>query len=179
MVAQAAKADQQAAATSLAMATTTGTSSYSRSTSPSTLMQANKSLAITKSSAMVPGLGLGERQLAVVAGASGTPISESQASNATLSAVGGDGTELSTLSMYSSVMSPNRACLALMECPDQWRAIVGAEMLGRVRVCSLPPKSNSHYQVRGAKWGLLPEIYCQYKIPVPERGAAIFLTYLL
>ncbi|GAX76809.1 hypothetical protein CEUSTIGMA_g4255.t1 [Chlamydomonas eustigma] len=146
LVAQAAKADQEAAATSMAMAATNGTNTNSRSTTPAQIMRASKALAMTQTLAMVQGLGLGERRIAVAAGASGTPLSELQASNVALPILGGDSSELSLTSMFGSIMAPNRACIALMECLSQWRAIVGAEMLGRARVCSLPPKSNSHYQ---------------------------------
>ncbi|GAX82923.1 hypothetical protein CEUSTIGMA_g10350.t1 [Chlamydomonas eustigma] len=146
IVEQAAKADQDAAATSMAMSVTGSSSPTSRPPSPSMLMRAGKALAMTKSLTLVQGLGSGERRVAIAAGASGTPMSELQASSAAMPAASSDSSDLSTLSIYTSVMSPSRACLALMECTGHWRAIVGAEMLGRARVCTLPPKSNSHFQ---------------------------------
>ena len=53
-----------------------------------------------------------------------------------------------TSTLLPQIMTPNRACLALMHCPGQWSALVGGGMLGRARVCSMPPRSNTHFQVR-------------------------------
>ena len=69
--------------------------------------------------------------------------------------------ELCLKSLFGSIMTPNRSCLALMENlggaggasggggEGGWKALVGAGLLGRARICRMPPQSNSHYQVRG------------------------------
>ena len=73
-------------------------------------------------------------------------------------AVTGTG-ELRLRSHFSSIMTPNRSCLALMEYTPAlaggggasgggWKALVGASLLGRARICRMPPQGNTHYQVR-------------------------------
>ncbi len=110
---------------------------------------ASMGAAAARAAAAVATLGMAERKAAEEAGAVGdlrkSPLGEKAMAAASLAAAS-LGEDLRIRSFFNSIMTTNRAGLALLENGKEWTALVGAEMLGRARVCSLPPRSNGHYQ---------------------------------